>query len=160
MISHETLEKFLSLSLKAKLFWVGGALAVILLIIAGLVSAGHKIGDYRAHSKWAKEQAALEKQIADSKAREDEFKTNAAKYAAQNEILKQQNEAQAKLIEERGVKADIEKTRKLQAATDERNKQYENIDNTDSGNQLCALCADSERAGHKLSDTLCGECPR
>lgn len=156
---HELIDRFGTQTPRARLLGYVAALAVIGAILLGVFYAGVRSAHQWADSKYLQESAKRDKLIAEYEASAAIHEKNESQLAAQNALLKKQNEATAEILGQRDKAIAAASAKKFTDLANERNKQYENIDadgNYDS--QLCGLCADAARSGHKLSDSICGRC--
>lgn len=148
MGAHEKLETVLGLSSRKKLAIAGVALIVIACICAGFIFIGYR---------WAKSNAEAERTAQDDRiavltADGERHLANVTQLAAENALLKKQNEAAAEVLAQADTKRErraLENQMKIDA---ERSKQFGDIDadqNFDS--QVKATCAEYKARGFKLS---------
>lgn len=148
MGAHEKLETILGLSPRKKLAIVGAIIAGIAVIATVLVFVGYR---------WAKSNAEAERTKQDDRiavltASGERHLANVTQLAAENALLKKQNEAKAEAI----TQADTDRERKsladqaeLDAERAAKNAEIDADQNFDS--QLKATCDEYRRRGFKLS---------
>jgi acyl-CoA synthetase (AMP-forming)/AMP-acid ligase II len=148
MSLHTTIDRFESKTTRQKLVIVAIVLVVLAAVVAGVMYIGYR---------WAKSDAEAERTAQDDRiavltASGEQHLKNAEQLAAENALLKKQNEAQAEAI----TQADTERERKALADQARRDKdradKMSEIDadqNFDS--QLKATCDEYRARGFKLS---------
>lgn len=152
MSLHEAIDNFESKSTKQKVVRVVIAFAILAGIIFTLMYFGHKLFSGWADSEYLRERQKTAEEVAvlkDSVARHEK---NEAQLAAENALLKKQNEAKA----EAQKQADTDRERKAladQAKLDaERAAKFSEIDaDQDYESQLRATCKEYAARGFKLS---------
>lgn len=165
MNAHEQLDRILQASTGKK---IAGVLAVALLLLAvlgGVYWLGKTRARDQADSDYLRQRDEALAQVAihenaakQAQASAEQHLQNEKQLAAENALLKKQNEAQAEILTAADTKL-AGNTTKFTELQKERQKQYETIDadnNFDS--QLCAMCRDAESSGFRLSANLCGRC--
>jgi len=152
MNAHEVIDRFGNQTLRFKTVTVIIVAAAVIAVLAGVFYIGTRAGDGWAESRYSQERDENLKKIA-------KFEQNERQLAAENSLLKKQNEATAEILANADKKRAAEQAKAFADLATDRTKRYEEIDlDGDYDSQLCGLCADAERTGHKLSDTLCGRC--
>lgn len=159
MNAHEMIDRFGS---KSPRFKVAVALIIAAIVFGSLGLAfwlGSIKGSEWADSKYLQERAEREKAIAVLEANANRNLATEKQLAAENALLKKANEATAEILSQRDKQAAAAEAKKFTDLAKEREKRYETIDaDTDFDSQLCGLCSDARRAGHQLSESLCGRC--
>lgn len=148
---HEQIDRFSARSPRQKVLAGGVVLAAIVAVLLGVFYLGVSKGDGWADSRYLKDREQRMQQIA-------RFEANEKQFAAENALLKKQNEATAEILKANDAKLAGD-AKKFTDLLNERNKRYEEIDvDADFNSQLCGLCSDAVRSGFRLSDATCGRC--
>jgi len=151
-------DKFDGLTPKKKFIWVG----ILLLVCLGALLTAYIFG--RIHGRAASDDQYLADRdanlakVAVAESSAAQHIKNEQQLAAENALLKKQNEATAEILKQSDAKLNGDAAN-LTKLLDERNKKYDEIDaDTDFDNQLCGMCADFAKSGFRLSDATCGRC--
>lgn len=133
---------------------------LVIVAILGLTFwLGASSGDGWASSRLQQKLEERDKKIAVYEANAERHAKNEAQLAAENSLLRKANEATAEILKQRDKDAAAREAERFAQLAAERAKKYEQIDvDNDYDSQLCGLCTDAARAGHKLGDSLCGRC--
>lgn len=151
MISHETLEKYLSLSPRGKIISILIFIIIILVIVLTIFKYGESVGKTRVNQK-------IQQELEDSQIREAGIRADAEKLAGQNDLLKAQNEAQADLLIEAETKRNKENAEKLKQIFDDHQEKLDEIQSeTDVKNSIRNLCAEAKATGYNLSEKFCSQ---
>lgn len=122
-------------------------IAVIVLILGSVFWLGTQQGRDWADSEYLQERDKRDKVIAAHEANEREL-------AAENEVLRTQNEATAQILKQLDAANDVKKAETFARLQDERKKKEDEIQNATPGDSINGLCDDAKRAGFTLS--FCG----
>ncbi len=152
------LDKFLSLTPRAKLIIA----AIVLLILTGVplaaYFAGKSAAQAEADSKYLRERDKNLQKIAEYETRAAQFVLNERQLAAENALLKKTNEAQAEILlaNDKKLAGDADKFTELVL---ERNQRIADIDaDSEFDSQVCGLCDDAKKSGFSLSKEFCARC--
>lgn len=150
---------------KEKKVLFGVAVFIILAVLAGVYYLGAVSWRGFSDSKYLKEREAALKRADDAEKRAAEYEQagNAhleteKKLAAENELLKKQNEATAEILKQNDARIAGDAS-KFDDLVKERQKRLDDINaDGDVSSQVCGLCEDAERSGFKLSAEFCRQC--
>lgn len=147
---HETIDRFGSLTPRVKLIVGAGIALIVIALFAGVFYWGVRSGDGWAESRYTRERDENLKKI-------QKFEGNEKQLAAENAMLKKQNEATAEILKANDAKLTGDATKFVDLLT-ERTKRNEAIDlDNDFDTQLCALCDEGKRSGF-APFSFCGRC--
>lgn len=151
MNAHESLDRILAWAPRKKVIAVGIALLSIAIVLFVAFRFGVNYGEGWTADKYIRERDARLKEI-------ERYKANEIQLAAENSLLRKQNEATAEILKanDKKIAGDAAKFAELLS---ERAKRMQDIDldkNFDS--QLCGICTDSAKAGFPLSEEFCKRC--
>ena len=156
---HEQIDRIGAWSPRQKVIAGAVIIGVLTILAFGLMYAGYRVGTDWADSEYLRKSAEREKRIAVLEANAERHIKNEAQLAAENSLLRKQNQAVAEILDQRDRAQAAEEARKFTELANERNKRYQDIDtDADYDSQLCGLCAEASRSGHKLGESLCGRC--
>lgn len=144
---------------KRKIITALVVIGVLAAMAFGLMYAGYRISHTWADSEYLRKEAERDKKIAVLEADADRHLKNETQLAAENSLLKKQNEALAEVYKAADTKTERDAADKFAARTAEQAKRLADIDadaNYDS--QICGLCADAKRSGFPLSADFCRRC--
>lgn len=151
MISHETLERFHSLTPRWKAILVLSIIFLFLIGIYLIFQWGKSHGKVIVNSR-------LQQERDDSLIREEGIRTEAEKLAGINDLLKAQAKAQAELLTQAEAKRNQENAEKLKQIFEDREKKLEKIESeTDVKNHIRELCNEVKNTGYQLSDKFCSQ---
>lgn len=153
MITHENLEKFLSMTPGKKVL----AVVVVNLVLIGMVLS-FAVTLYRIGEKNGKNQInqQIKLELEDSQIREQMLRDSAEKLAGQNDLLKMQTEAQAEILDAAKDKQAREQAENLNKISVRHQQKIEEINSEeDLRTATRAMCAEYKAEGYKLSDKLC-----
>ncbi len=130
------------------------AFALVIGVLYAMFSFGSRLADHR----YEQDRKARDARIAVLEANAARHEQNERELAAENALLRKQNEATAEILRanDRILEGNASNLTKLLT---ERNKRYEEIDaDNDFDSQLCGMCSDFASSGFPLSDATCGRC--
>lgn len=153
------LDKFAALSPRQKFYRVGIFILLVALSYAAVYWYAGRRSRAQADSEYLQERDERMARIAVLESQEAQHLKNEQQLAAENALLKKQNEMTADALKQQDEKLKTGHGAKLDELLKERDKKYDEIDaNSDYDAQLCGMCADFARAGFRLSDATCGRC--
>ncbi len=155
---HEQIDRFASLSPRRKVVIAATVLLIIAVLFAAVFWLGTQQGQEWSDSKYLRERDERMKVIAGHEEQAKRHVENEKQLAAENALLRKQTEAADEILtgNDDKLKGD---TKKFTELLEKRNEKLKTIDaDNDFDSQLCGLCADSQSAGFRLSDDLCGRC--
>jgi uncharacterized protein HemX len=144
-------DKFDSQTPRKKAGTVVIVILVMLIIAAALIGLGTYLGHQWADSKFLQEREQRLQQMAVLQASADQHAANEQKLAAQNEQLKQQNEAAAEILAKNDAKIAGDAQKFADDLKKQREQKENEIQNTSDADTRAGLCADAKSAGFNLS---------
>ncbi len=159
MNAHEVIDRISSKTPRQKIIGSLVIVGVLVVIALGFMYAGYRLAHRWSDSAYLENEKKRDKQITDLEASAAQHEKNETQLAAQNSLLKKQNEATAQILEQRDKTAAVEAAKKLTELNAERAKRFDDIDaDANYDDQICGLCADAAKSGFPLSKDFCKRC--